>query len=160
RKVAPSASTVLIYGESGTGKELIARAIHYASPRAARPFHAINCAAIPEPLLESELFGHEKGAFTGAVARKIGLFEEASSSTLFLDEVGDLSTAMQAKILRALQEKEVRRVGGTASVPVDVRILAATNRSLARLMQEGKFREDLFYRLNVLAISLPPLRER
>jgi DNA-binding NtrC family response regulator len=160
KKVAPSGSTVLIYGESGTGKELIARAIHYNSPRASRTFHAINCAAIPEPLLESELFGHERGAFTGAVARKIGLFEEASGSTLFLDEVGDLSMAMQAKLLRTLQEKEVRRVGSTASIPVDVRILAATNRSLARLMQEGRFREDLFYRLNVLTVSLPPLRER
>jgi DNA-binding NtrC family response regulator len=160
RKVAPSASTVLIYGESGTGKELIARAIHYNSPRAARPFHAINCAAIPEPLLESELFGHERGAFTGAVARKIGLFEEASSSTLFLDEVGDLGMTMQAKILRALQEKEIRRVGGNASVPVDVRIIAATNKNLARMLQEGKFREDLYYRLNVLTILLPPLRER
>ncbi len=160
RKVAPSASTVLIYGESGTGKELIARAIHYNSPRAARPFHAINCAAIPEPLLESELFGHERGAFTGAVARKIGLFEEASSSTLFLDEVGDLGMTMQAKILRALQEKEIRRVGGNASVPVDVRIVAATNKNLTRMLQEGKFREDLYYRLNVLTILLPPLRER
>jgi DNA-binding NtrC family response regulator len=160
RKVAPSASTVLIYGESGTGKELIARAIHYNSPRAARPFHAINCAAIPEPLLESELFGHERGAFTGAVARKIGLFEEASSSSLFLDEVGDLGMAMQAKILRALQEKEIRRVGGTASVNVDVRIIAATNKDLTRLMREGKFREDLYYRLNVLTVLLPPLRER
>ncbi len=160
RKVAPSASTVLIYGESGTGKELIARAIHYNSPRAGRPFHAINCAAIPEPLLESELFGHERGAFTGAVARKIGLFEEASSSTLFLDEVGDLGMTMQAKILRALQEKEIRRVGGNASVPVDVRIVAATNKNLTRMLQEGKFREDLYYRLNVLTILLPPLRER
>ncbi len=160
KKVASSTSTVLVYGESGTGKELIARAIHYNSPRAAKAFHAINCAAIPEPLLESELFGHERGSFTGAVARKIGLFEEASGSTLFLDEVGDLSMAMQAKLLRTLQEKEVRRVGSTASIPVDVRILAATNRSLARLMQEGRFREDLFYRLNVLTISLPPLRER
>ncbi|HEU4401524.1 MAG TPA: sigma-54 dependent transcriptional regulator [Candidatus Polarisedimenticolia bacterium] len=159
-KVAPSTSTVLIYGESGTGKELIARALHYNSPRAGRPFLAINCAAIPEPLLESELFGHEKGAFTGAIARKIGLFEEASGSTLFLDEVGDLGMAMQAKLLRTLQEKEIRRVGGNASIPVDVRIVAATNRSLTRLMQEGRFREDLFYRLNVLTLLLPPLRER
>ncbi|PYS95829.1 MAG: hypothetical protein DMF50_07130 [Acidobacteria bacterium] len=124
-KVAPSASTVVIYGESGTGKELIARAIHYNSPRASRPFHAINCAAIPEPLLESELFGHERGAFTGAVARKVGLFEEASGSTLFLDEVGDLPMAMQAKLLRALQEKEIRRVGGNASIPVDARAASA-----------------------------------
>jgi len=160
RKVAPSASTVLIYGESGTGKELIARAIHYNSPRAARPFHAINCAAIPEPLLESELFGHERGSFTGAVARKTGLFEESSSSTLFLDEVGDLGMAMQAKILRALQEKEIRRVGGNATINIDVRIIAATNKDLTRLMKEGRFREDLYYRLNVLTILLPPLRER
>ena len=160
RKVAPSSSTVLVYGESGTGKELIARAIHYNSPRAGRPFHAINCAAIPEPLLESELFGHEKGAFTGAVTRKTGLFEEASLSSLFLDEIGDLGMAMQAKILRALQEKEVRRVGGTASIPADVRIIAATNKNLTRLMQEERFREDLYYRLNVLTIFLPPLRER
>src|SRR5438552_3163845 len=129
-KVAPSSSTVLIYGESGTGKELIARAIHYNSPRASRPLLAINCAAIPEPLLESELFGHEKGSFTGAIARKIGLFEQASSSTLFLDEAGDLGMAMQAKLLRALQEKEIRRVGGIGSIPVDVRILAATNKDL------------------------------
>jgi len=160
RKVAPSSSTVLIYGESGTGKELVARAIHYNSPRAQHPFHAINCAAIPEPLLESELFGHERGAFTGAVSRKTGLFEEASSSTLFLDEVGDLGVTMQAKILRALQEKEIRRVGGTAAISVDVRIIAATNKNLARLMKEEKFREDLFYRLNVLTIRLPPLRDR
>jgi DNA-binding NtrC family response regulator len=160
RKVAPSSSTVLIYGESGTGKELVARAIHYNSPRASRPFHAINCAAIPEPLLESELFGHERGAFTGAVSRKTGLFEEASSSTLLLDEVGDLGLAMQAKILRALQEKEIRRVGATAAISVDVRIIAATNKNLARLMKEERFREDLYYRLNVLTIFLPPLRER
>jgi DNA-binding NtrC family response regulator len=160
RKVAPSSSTVLIYGESGTGKELVARAIHYNSPRASRPFHAINCAAIPEPLLESELFGHERGAFTGAISRKTGLFEEASSSTLFRDEVGDMGVAVQAKILRALQEKEIRRLGGTASISVDVRIIAATNKNLARLMKEEKFREDLYYRLNVLTILLPPLRER
>ena len=159
-KVAPSASTALIYGESGTGKELIARAIHYNSPRRSRPFLAINCAALPEPLLESELFGHEKGAFTGAIARKIGLFEEASGSTLFLDEIGDLGMAMQAKLLRTLQQKEIRRVGGNDSIRVDVRIIAATNKNLTRLMQEGKFREDLYYRLNVLTISLPPLRER
>ena len=160
RKVAPSSSTVLIYGESGTGKELVARAIQYNSPRASRPFLAINCAAIPEPLLESELFGHERGAFTGAISRKTGLFEEASSSTLFLDEVGDLGIAVQAKILRALQEKEIRRLGGTETISVDVRIIAATNKNLARLMKEEKFREDLYYRLNVLTILLPPLRER
>jgi len=160
RKVAPSGSTVIIYGESGTGKELIAQAIHYNSPRASQAFLAINCAAIPEPLLESELFGHEKGSFTGAIARKTGLFEQASNGTLFLDEVADLGLAMQAKLLRALQEKEIRRVGGNSSVAVDVRILAATNKSLTRLMREGRFREDLYYRLNVLTILLPPLRER
>ncbi len=160
QKVAPSSATVLIYGESGTGKELIARALHYNSPRAARPFLAVNCSAIPEPLLESELFGHEKGSFTGAVARKPGLFEQAHLGTLLLDEVGELPLSMQAKILRAIQEKEIRRVGGNASIVTDVRIVAATNKDLAREMKEGRFREDLYYRLNVLPIFLPPLRER
>src|SRR5262249_27756584 len=131
KKVAPSSATALIYGESGTGKELIARALHFNSPRSARPFLAVNCSAIPEPLLESELFGHEKGAFTGAVARKPGLFEMAQGGTLFLDEVGELPPFMQPKILRALQEKEIRRVGGNASILIDVRIVAATNRDLA-----------------------------
>ena len=159
-RAAPSNSTVLIYGESGTGKEMIARAIHYNSPRAPRAFNAINCAAIPDPLLESELFGHEKGAFTGAAARKIGIFEQASGSTLFLDEIGDMALATQAKLLRTLQEREIRRVGGAASIPVDVQIVAATNRDLARMMKEGSFREDLYYRLNVVTICLPPLRER
>ncbi|HEV8374717.1 MAG TPA: sigma-54 dependent transcriptional regulator [Candidatus Polarisedimenticolia bacterium] len=159
-KVAPSGATVLIYGESGTGKELIARAIHYNSPRAARPFLAINCSAVPEPLLESEFFGHEKGSFTGAVARKLGLFEQASGGTFFLDEVGELPFAMQAKLLRALQEKEIRRVGGNGSVLIDVRIVAATNRDLTQRMKAGKFREDLYYRLNVFPIFLPALRER
>ncbi len=160
QKVASSSATVLVYGESGTGKELIARALHYNAPRASRPFLAVNCSAIPEPLLESELFGHEKGAFTGAVSRKAGLFEEASAGTLFLDEVAELPLLTQAKLLRAVQEKEIRRVGGTASIPLDVRIVAATNRDLAGLMREGKFREDLYYRLNVFPIVLPPLRDR
>jgi len=160
QKIAPSSATVLVYGESGTGKELIAQALHFNSPRAARPFLGVNCSAIPEPLLESELFGHEKGSFTGAVARKPGLFEQAHLGTLLLDEVGDLPLAMQAKILRAIQEKEIRRVGGNTSIIVDVRIVAATNKDLARQMKEGKFREDLYYRLNVLPIFLPPLRDR
>jgi transcriptional regulator with PAS, ATPase and Fis domain len=160
QKVAPSPATVIIYGESGTGKELIARALHYNSPRASRPFLAVNCSAIPEPLLESELFGHEKGSFTGAVARKLGLFEQAHTGTLLLDEVGEIPSSMQAKILRVLQEKEIRRVGGASTIPVDVRIVAATNRNLGREMKEGRFREDLYYRLNVLPIFLPPLRER
>ena len=159
-KIAPTQSTVLVRGESGTGKELVARAIHSRSPRAPRPFQAINCAAIPENLLESELFGHEKGSFTGAEARKAGLFEAASGSTLFLDEIGDLSLPLQGKILRALQEREVRRVGGNETIPVDVRVVAATNRDLEAMMKAGQFREDLFYRLNVIPIVLPPLRER
>ncbi|MFI5180609.1 MAG: sigma-54-dependent transcriptional regulator [Thermoanaerobaculia bacterium] len=159
-KIAPTNSTVMIRGESGTGKELVARAIHARSARAPKTFHAINCAAIPENLLESELFGHEKGSFTGADARKIGLFEAASGSTLFLDEIGDLSLPLQGKILRSLQEKEVKRVGGTETIPVDVRVVAATNRDLEEMMKTGQFREDLFYRLNVIPIVLPPLRER
>ena len=159
-KIAPTSSTVLIRGESGTGKELVARAIHARSARAAKTLYAINCAAIPENLLESELFGHEKGSFTGAETRKIGLFEAASLSTLFLDEIGDLSLPLQGKILRTLQEKEVKRVGGTETVPVDVRIVAATNRDLEAMMKAGQFREDLFYRLNVIPIILPPLHER
>jgi DNA-binding NtrC family response regulator len=159
-KIAPTNSTVLIRGESGTGKELVARAIHGRSQRSGRPFHAINCAAIPENLLESELFGHERGSFTGADARKIGLFEAASTSTLFLDEIGDLSLPLQGKILRALQEKEVKRVGGNETIPVDVRVVAATNRDLEAMMKAGLFREDLFYRLNVIPMVLPPLRER
>ena len=160
RKVAPSNTTVLIEGESGTGKELVARAIHKLSPRAQRPFVAINCSAIPDSLIENELFGHERGAFTGATERKIGLFEAADRSTLFLDEIADLDGGLQGKILRVLQEKEIRRVGGHESLPLDVRLLAATNRNLAQEVAEGRFRQDLYYRVNVLQIALPPLRER
>jgi DNA-binding NtrC family response regulator len=159
-KVAASTSTVLIYGESGTGKELVAKALHQQGQRSLRPFYAVNVAALPESILEAELFGHEKGAFTGADARKIGLFEQASGSTLFLDEVGDLKRDLQVKLLRALQEREIMRVGGTERVKIDVRIVAATNRDLEADMRAGRFREDLFYRLNVIPILLPPLRER
>jgi len=159
-KVAPATHTVLILGESGTGKELVARAIHDHGPRREQPFLAVNCAALTETLLESELFGHEKGAFTDAHQQKKGLFERAHHSTLFLDEIGDTSLAMQAKILRVLQEKEIYRVGGTEPIKVDVRIIAATNKTLERLLQEGKFREDLYYRLKVIPIVCPPLRER
>jgi DNA-binding NtrC family response regulator len=160
RKVAPSNSTVLIQGESGTGKEVIARAIHRLSPRASRPFVAINCSAIPDTLIENELFGHERGAFTGATERKMGLIESADKSTLFLDEIGDLGVGMQAKLLRVLQEREVRRVGGNESFRVDVRLIAATNRVLAEEVAEERFREDLYYRINVVTITLPPLRDR
>jgi DNA-binding NtrC family response regulator len=159
-KVAPSNSTVLIQGESGTGKEVIARAIHRLSPRAQRPFVAINCSAIPDTLIENELFGHERGAFTGATERKIGLIESADKSTLFLDEIGDLGAGVQAKLLRVLQEREIRRVGGNDSIRVDVRLLAATNHNLAEEVAEERFREDLFYRINVVTITLPPLRDR
>jgi transcriptional regulator with PAS, ATPase and Fis domain len=159
-KIAPTSSTVLIYGESGTGKELVARAIHEGSRRADKPFMAINCAAIPDSLIESELFGYEKGAFTGANQREPGIFEAASGGTVFLDEIGEMNVAMQAKLLRAIQEKEVRRVGGKVNVLVDVRIVAATNRDLEKEIKAGTFREDLFYRLNVIRINLPPLRER
>jgi two-component system response regulator PilR (NtrC family) len=160
RKVAPSNSTVLIQGESGTGKEVIARAIHRLSPRATRPFVAINCSAIPDALIENELFGHERGAFTGATERKVGLIESADKSTLFLDEIADLGVGVQAKILRVLQEREIRRVGGNESFRVDVRLLAATNRNLAEEVAEERFREDLYYRVNVVTITLPPLRDR
>lgn len=159
-RVAPSQATVLILGESGTGKELIARAIHYASPRAEKPFIKVNCAALPENLLESELFGHEKGAFTGAVARRIGRFEQANQGSIFLDEIGDLSPSLQMKLLRVLQEKEFERVGSNQTIKSDVRVIAATNRNLEEAIRKGTFREDLYYRLNVVTISLPPLRER
>jgi two-component system, NtrC family, response regulator PilR len=160
RKVAPSNSTVLIQGESGTGKEVIARAIHKLSPRAQRPMVAINCSAIPDSLIENELFGHERGAFTGATERKIGLIESADKTTLFLDEIADLGIGLQAKLLRVLQEREVRRVGGNESVHVDVRLIAATNRNLAEEVAEDRFREDLYYRINVVTLTLPPLRDR
>ncbi len=159
-RVAPSTATVLIQGESGTGKEVAARAVHLNSARAAGPFVAVNCAAIPENLLESELFGHEKGAFTGAVARKPGRFELAIGGTLFLDEIADMSLALQAKILRAVQEREIERVGGGEAIPVDVRLVAATNRDLREWIAQGKFREDLYYRLAIVTIRLPRLSER
>ncbi len=158
--VSRSDATVLIQGESGTGKERVAKLIHAKSPRGRKPILSINCSAFPETLLETELFGHEKGAFTGASARKIGLFEAADGSTLFLDEVGDMPLSLQAKLLRAIQEKEIRRVGGVASLPVDLRIFAATHRHLQDSIRQGSFREDLFYRLNVIPIVIPPLRER
>jgi len=159
-RVAASNATVLLLGETGTGKEVTARQIHTASPRKDRPFIAINCAALPETLLESELFGHEKGAFTGAHAAKMGRFEMADGGTLFLDEIGDISLSIQVKLLRVLQEKEFVRVGGTRTISTDVRIIAATNRDLRQAMEKGVFREDLYYRLNVFPIQLPPLRER
>jgi len=152
--------TVLITGESGTGKELIAEAIHYNSPRRAKAFIKLNCVAIPETLLESELFGYEKGAFTGASRQKLGKFELANGGTLLLDEIGDMSLATQAKLLRVLQEREVERVGGVTPIKVDVRIIASTNQDLAQLVREKRFREDLYFRLNVLPINIPPLRER
>ena len=159
-KVAPTSASVLIHGETGTGKELVARALHFGSARASRPFLSVNCAALPEGLLESELFGHEQGAFTGAVKRSQGLFRAADGGTLFLDEIGEMVPAVQAKLLRVLEAREVRPVGGTQAIPVDVRILAATHQDLFSASQEGRFREDLFYRLAVIELEVPPLRER
>jgi transcriptional regulator with PAS, ATPase and Fis domain len=159
-RVAPTPATVLIRGESGTGKELIAKAIHYNSPRRDKRFLKVNMAALPETLLESELFGHEKGAFTGATERRIGRFEAAHGGTLFLDEIGDLPAPLQVKLLRVLQEREIERLGSHQPIPVDIRILAATNQDLERAVQERRFREDLYYRLNVFPIVLPPLRAR
>ena len=160
RKVAPANARVLIMGENGTGKEMVARALHELSPRAEEPFVEVNCAAIPEELIESELFGHERGSFTGAVGRRVGKFELADGGTLFLDEVGDMSLNAQAKVLRVLQESVFERVGGTETMRVDVRVIAATNKDLLKASREGSFREDLFYRLNVVPITVPPLRER
>lgn len=160
RRVAKSAATISITGESGTGKEVFAKAIHNWSPRSKKPFVAINCSAIPENLLESELFGHAKGSFTGAADKKMGLFEEADGGTLFLDEIGDLSLPLQAKILRVLQEREIKRVGENQTRPIDVRVIAATHKDLRHEVQEKRFREDLFFRLNVIPIKIPPLRDR
>ncbi len=160
KQVAPTNATVIVYGESGTGKELVARALHSLSPRAGKPFVSISAGALPETLLESELFGYEKGAFTGATTAKPGRFEMANGGTLFLDEIGDITPAIQVKLLRVLQERSFERLGGTRSIEVDVRLVAATNQDLHRLIEEGTFREDLYYRLNVVPVKLPPLRAR
>ncbi len=160
QQIATSDASVLITGESGTGKEVLARYVHTRSNRAKKPFICVNCAAIPENLLESELFGHEKGSFTGAVARRIGKFEEATGGTLLLDEISEMDVRLQAKLLRAIQERVIDRVGGTQPVPVDIRIIATSNRNLAEAVREGTFREDLLFRLNVVNLKIPPLRER
>ncbi|MBI5155583.1 sigma-54-dependent Fis family transcriptional regulator, partial [Candidatus Poribacteria bacterium] len=160
RQVGPTRATVLILGESGTGKEVFARAVHQVSPRAKKPFVAVHCAALPETLLESELFGHERGAFTGAVARRPGRFEIAHGGTLFLDEVGEIPLSMQVKLLRVIEQREITRVGGNDSVKVDVRLVVATNRELEEEVAEGRFREDLYYRLKVVQVTMPPLRHR
>jgi DNA-binding NtrC family response regulator len=160
RLVAPSKATILIEGESGTGKELVAQAIHQVSPRARAPFIAVHCAALSENLLESELFGHEKGSFTGAMERRVGRFESADGGTLFLDEIGEISPSTQVKLLRFLETKSIERVGGSKAIELDVRLVAATNRNLEQMVKDGKFREDLFFRLNVVRILMPPLRER
>jgi DNA-binding NtrC family response regulator len=160
QQIAGSEASVLITGESGTGKEVLARFVHARSGRARKPFITVNCAAIPEHLLESELFGHEKGAFTGALARRIGKFEEANGGTLLLDEISEMDVRLQAKLLRAIQERVIDRVGGNRPVPVDIRILATSNRNLSEAVREGKFREDLLFRLNVVNLKIPPLRER
>src|SRR3990172_7961016 len=159
-RVAPTHATVLLVGETGTGKEVLAKYIHNESPRADKAFVAVNCAALPETLLESELFGHEKGAFTGAYTQHLGRFELADNGTLFLDEIGDISASTQVKLLRLLQEKAFTRVGGTQTISCDVRVIAATNRDLRAAIAEGRFRDDLYYRLNVFPIELPPLRDR
>ncbi|SFH84181.1 DNA-binding transcriptional response regulator, NtrC family, contains REC, AAA-type ATPase, and a Fis-type DNA-binding domains [Tindallia magadiensis] len=159
-RVASTPATILILGESGTGKEIIAHLIHYNSPRKEKPFIKVNCGAIPETLIESELFGHEKGAFTGAVSRKMGKFERARGGTILLDEIGELDLSMQVKLLRVLQDKVIERVGGSEEVPVDVRVIAATNRQLKKMVEEGTFREDLYYRLNVIPLHIPSLRDR
>jgi len=159
-RVARSESTILLTGESGTGKEVIARNVHSMSTRSGAPFLAVNCASLPDTLFESELFGHERGAFTGAVRREIGLFEAAQGGTIFLDEIAEVKLDIQAKLLRALQEKEIRRVGGKENIPIDARIVAATNRDLEEFVREGRFRADLFYRLNIVKLTLPPLRDR
>ena len=160
KRVAPSKATLLIQGESGTGKELIARFVHRHSQRNQGAYIAVNCASLPESLLESELFGHEKGAFTGAIGKKLGKFELAHRGTILLDEISEMNTFLQAKILRVLQENEVDRIGGQHPIPVDIRVIATTNRNLEECIAKGEFREDLFYRLNVISVKLPPLRER